>query len=121
MPKREPRSDDRKAEQRRMGARLRAAREEGGLTQSDLADAIGYLGPSAVSAIERGMYSMDALDLFAASKRLGYPIAYFVDPEFSERAPNWPRTKLEWKLLAGGDEKLAEAHFALDRVLAPVS
>jgi len=96
---------------------MRKVREELGWNQSRAAEAIGFISPSAISAIERGHNGIDALDLYTYARATGYPIAYFVDPNFAERAPDWPKTRMEWVNMAGGDARRAEAHWSLEQAL----
>lgn len=121
MPLKPPRSEERREEQARMGARFRNVREELGWSQAEAAEAMGFTSSSTVSAIERGINGIDALDLWHYARASGYPIQYFVDSTFSSKAPAWPRTKLEWQYLAGGDERRAEAHFAIERMFPSLS
>lgn len=118
MPKKPPRGYERLQQQRALGARIRAVLDELGWTQRQGAEAIGFSASSTLSNIIRGDNGIDALDLWEFARKTGYPYQYFVDPGYRLDS-RWPRTKLDWKLMAGGDEKRADAHWALDQALAP--
>jgi len=61
-----------------IGARLRKAREEAGLSQLQLAVALDYESATAISLIEAGERKVKAEDLQKATKVLHRDIAYFV-------------------------------------------
>lgn len=96
---------------------MRQVREELGWNQTKAAEAIGFASPSAVSAIERGQNGIDSIDLYNYAHATGYPVAYFLDPLFAERAPAWPKTRMEWINLAGGDTAKGDAHWSIEQVL----
>ena len=118
MPMRPPRDAARLQQQMMLGARMRKVREELAWSQGKAAEAIGFASPSAISAIERGLNGIDAIDLYNYARATGYPVAYFLDPNFAERAPAWPKTRMEWINLAGGDIARGDAHWAIEQVLS---
>lgn len=118
MPTKPPRDEGRLRLQRMLGERVRRVREEKGWTQREAANAMGYTSPSTISSIERGVNGVDSLDLWEYSLATGYPIQFFVDPNYRDKAPAWPRTRLEWVYLAGGDERRGDAHWSIERVLS---
>lgn len=72
------------------GARVRAARAAAGLTQLELARAMGYSTRSTISRIESGdnQIPMDRLDALAAA--LGTTPAYLLGQDEAEPAPPAP-------------------------------
>jgi transcriptional regulator with XRE-family HTH domain len=64
-----------------IGGRLKAAREENGLSQAQLAKELGYESATAVSLIESGERKVKAEDLQKAAQLLHKEIAYFVGQE----------------------------------------
>lgn len=121
MPSKPPRDDERMADQERVGARFRLVREELGWSQTEAARIMGKTSPSTFSAIERGVNGLDLLDAWYFARQSGYPLQFFVDPDFSRRAPAWPKTRLDWLNLAGGDERRADVHWTVDRTLPALS
>jgi Zn-dependent peptidase ImmA (M78 family)/transcriptional regulator with XRE-family HTH domain len=65
---------------RKIGARIRAARESSRMTQEDLTCAIGLADRQTLSAIEQGERRVKAEELVKASEVLGKPIDWFIDP-----------------------------------------
>lgn len=117
MPVRPPQTLARIAAKRRLGARIRQAREESHLNQIDLAKAVGFWSPNTISSIEKGKQGVDALYLWDICRATGKPLAFFLDPNWDEKRPDYPRTLLEWVRLTGGDEDLAQVHHSIDRSL----
>lgn len=75
--------------------RLKAARERVGLTQSELAERLGFKDRQTLTAIETGQRKLSAEELLRAVDVLGVDIDYFTDPfrlvgegSFSWRAAN---------------------------------
>lgn len=62
-----------------IGGRLRAARERAGLTQSQLADALGLEHRQTLAAIEAGDRRLTAAELIKAVHALGTDLDYFTD------------------------------------------
>jgi len=69
-----------------IGARLRKAREESGMSQSDLAKALGFGSATAVWLIESGARRLKAEGLQKAAEALGRPMGYFLGVD--EKAPD---------------------------------
>ena len=63
-----------------IGARLKALREERGLSQDDLARLFGFKDRQTVSAIETGERRLSAEELVLAVEKLGATLDYFTDP-----------------------------------------
>lgn len=63
-----------------MGRRLRALREQRGLSQKELADIFGIKDRQTVSAIESGDRRMTADELVTAIQKLNVSLEYFTDP-----------------------------------------
>ncbi len=63
-----------------IGARIRALREERGLSQEDLARQLGFKDRQTLSAIENGERRVTAEELLLAAERLGASLDYFTDP-----------------------------------------
>ncbi|MCY4573033.1 MAG: XRE family transcriptional regulator [Gemmatimonadetes bacterium] len=64
----------------RIGLRLRAARERSGLTQQQLADALGLRHRQTVASIEAGDRPLSAPELILGMQVLGVDLDYFTDP-----------------------------------------
>ncbi len=63
-----------------IGARIKALREERGLSQDDLARLFGFKDRQTVSAIETGERRVSAEELVIAIEKLGASLDYFTDP-----------------------------------------
>lgn len=92
---------------KRIGARLRAARVQAGLTQAQLAD--GRYTKAYVSALENGLVkpSMAALHFFAG--KLHLPIEQLL----SERERAWTRLEADLRLASGDWQQAVDAYTAL--------
>ena len=64
----------------RIGARIKALREERKLSQDDLARLFGFKDRQTVSAIETGVRRVTADELVLAVDKLEAPLEYFTDP-----------------------------------------
>ena len=60
--------------------RMKALREERGLSQDQLAQMFGFKDRQIVSAIETGTRRVKAEELVVAVERLGVPLEFFIDP-----------------------------------------
>ena len=103
-----------------IGARIKALREEKGLSQDDLARMFGFKDRQTVSAIETGERRVSAEELLTAVAKLGASLDYFTDPfllagdgKFSWR--RHPRVGLE---TVQAFERVAGRWIAADRTLA---
>lgn len=96
------------------GSRIRDARESTRTSQTELAAqvnrSLGWM-----SDIERGKNSIDAHDLYRLSRILGYPMEWFVDPNYDHRPLVGPLTRIEWEKMYTSRER-AEAHWLLDEI-----
>ena len=63
-----------------IGARIKALRQERGLSQEGLANLFGFKDRQTVSAIETGVRRVTANELLLAVERLNAPLDYFTDP-----------------------------------------
>ena len=63
-----------------IGTRIRALRQERGLSQDALARVFGFRDRQTVSAIETGVRRVTASELLLAVDKLNVPIDYFTDP-----------------------------------------
>ena len=79
-----------------IGARIRALREERGLSQEELARQLGFKDRQTLSAIETGERRVSAEELILAVRELGAPLDYFTDPYTltGEGHFSWRQTKV---------------------------
>ncbi len=85
-----------------IGARIRRAREEAGLTQVELGEALG-LGGGAVAQVELGHNALQLKHLLALPKILNRPIAWFLDlPSPAELTPDEEDLLAAYRALAPG-------------------
>jgi transcriptional regulator with XRE-family HTH domain len=84
-----------------IGTRIKALREQRGLSQDDLARLFGFKDRQTVSAIETGERRVSAEELLLAVGKLGVSLDYFMDPfrldgegRFSWRQTGLPTAKL---------------------------
>ena len=68
------------SQERRIGLRLRVARERAGMTQQALADALGLGHRQTLARIESGERRLSAGELIGAMSFLGVDLDYFTDP-----------------------------------------
>lgn len=99
-----------------LGARLRAARVNAGMTQEELASRVGRK-KNWLSDIERGRRGIDPHTLQDIANITGRPIEYFTNPDYDtqrRRELSRPATREDWELLYAGDPERAAAHASLD-------
>jgi transcriptional regulator with XRE-family HTH domain len=89
---------------RRIGQRLREARQRAGLTQQQLA-ADRYT-KAYVSALETGIARPSMVALAFLSERLGLPASHFID----EAHPVWTRLEVDMRLAAGDWQEAADGY-----------
>jgi Zn-dependent peptidase ImmA (M78 family)/transcriptional regulator with XRE-family HTH domain len=92
-----------------VGERVREAREAAGLTQGQLAAAIG-LERTALVRVESGQRQLNAMELFRLSDTLGVPLAHFVSPPL-------PAMVSRRQTLGEGRTSADRARFRLDVAL----
>ena len=63
-----------------IGMRIKALRQERGLSQNELAQVFGFKDRQTVSAIETGVRRVIASELLLAVEKLNVPLEYFTDP-----------------------------------------
>lgn len=116
MPLRQPRDEARVSRQRSVGRRIRRAREEMGATRADWCQQLGYT-QSWLQGIETGVNGIDALDLERIARITGYPVDYFVNPNFDARQVIKPQTRGDWDTLYPERPEVAALHWEIDRKL----
>jgi XRE family transcriptional regulator, fatty acid utilization regulator len=67
-------------QQKFIGSRVRAAREERQLTQQTLSQTLGFKDRQSLSAIEQGIRAVSAEELMKLMQALGHDLDYFMDP-----------------------------------------
>lgn len=112
---RRPRSEEHVAYIAWLGRRVKTAREKAGYSQYELAERVGK-SQNWVHDVERGAVSPAAFDLQRIAKATDYPVAWFIDPDFSLTFRR-PATRYEWEQLFG-DEDRARAHYEVDRAFS---
>jgi Zn-dependent peptidase ImmA (M78 family)/DNA-binding XRE family transcriptional regulator len=103
-----------------IGARIKALREQRGLSQDDLARVFGFKDRQTVSAIETGERRVSAEELLLAVEKLGVSLDYFSDPFLlvGEGKFSWRQTGLRPENLSAY-ERNAGRWIAAFRRLAP--
>jgi Zn-dependent peptidase ImmA (M78 family)/DNA-binding XRE family transcriptional regulator len=103
-----------------IGARIKALREQCGLSQDDLARVFGFKDRQTVSAIEMGERRVSAEELLLAVEKLGVSLDYFSDPFLlvGEGKFSWRQTGLRPERLSGY-ERNAGRWIAAFRRMAP--
>ena len=99
-----------------LGARLRAARLQSGMTQEEMASEVRRK-KNWLSDIERGRRGIDPHTLQEIAAVTGRPVEYFTNPEYdAERSEQLhrPASREDWELLYAGDPERAAAHASLD-------
>lgn len=101
-----------------IGSRIRALREEKGLTQEDLSRMLGFNDRQTLSAIENGERRVSADELLLLVGRLAVPLEYFTDPFrlVGEGAFSWRQRNVDLERL-GVYEQSAGRWIAAYRVL----
>jgi len=92
---------------RRIGARIREARQRAGLTQQQLAGE--RYTKAYVSALETGIARPSMVALSYLSDRLGLPASHFID----EGHPAWTRLEVDMRLAAGDWQSAADGYRTL--------
>lgn len=103
-----------------IGARIKALREEKGLSQDDLARSFGFKDRQTVSAIETGERRVSAEELLAAIEKLGGSLDYFTNPFLlvGEGKFSWRQSNVVLERLTGYERRSGRWIAAL-RTLAP--
>ena len=103
-----------------IGKRIKALREERGLSQERLAEMFGFNDRQTVSAIETGARRVTAAELVLAVEKLGMPLEYFTDPFLlaGEGRFSWRQSGVEVQELEAY-ERRAGRWIAAFRTLAP--
>ena len=92
---------------RRIGQRIREARQRAGLTQQQLAG--DRYTKAYVSALETGIARPSMVALSFLSERLGLPASHFID----EAHPAWTRLEVDMRLAAGDWQVAADGYQSL--------
>ena len=105
---------------RLIGRRIRALREERGLSQERPAEMFGFKDRQTVSAIETGARRVTAEELVLAVERLRAPLEYFTDPFLfvGEGRFSWRQSGVDVRQLEA-HERRAGRWIAAYRTLAP--
>ncbi|MXY96396.1 MAG: ImmA/IrrE family metallo-endopeptidase [Gemmatimonadetes bacterium] len=103
-----------------IGRRIKALREERGLSQESVAHLFGFKDRQTVSAIETGARRVTAEELLLAVVRLGAPLEYFTDPFLlaGEGCFSWRQTGVEVERLKACEQS-AGRWIGAYRALAP--
>jgi Zn-dependent peptidase ImmA (M78 family)/DNA-binding XRE family transcriptional regulator len=103
-----------------IGARIKALREERGLSQEHLAQVFGFKDRQTVSAIETGERRVSAEELLVAVEKLGAPLDYFTNPFLlvGEGKFSWRQSNVSLERLSAF-ERSAGRWIAAQRTLAP--
>ena len=103
-----------------IGARIKALRDQLGLSQDDLARVFGFRDRQTVSAIETGERRVSAEELLLAVEKLGVSLDYFSDPFLlvGEGRFSWRQTGLRPERLSAY-ERNAGRWIAAFRRMAP--
>lgn len=92
----------------RLGGLIQSRRQDAGLTQADLAEAVGLAAPQTVSDIERGVREVKAWELARIARALRTPLDHLL--ELEER----PSAQVMWRRGSTAAAKQTEERF-LDR------
>lgn len=103
-----------------IGRRIKALREERGLSQESVANLFGFKDRQTVSAIETGARRVTAEELLLAVESLGAPLEYFTDPFLlaGEGRFSWRQTGVEVDRLKACEQS-AGRWIGAFRTLAP--
>src|SRR6266478_2094491 len=103
-----------------IGARIKALREQRGLSQEDLARVFGFKDRQTVSAIETGERRLSADELLTAVQKLGATLDYFTNPFLlvGEGKFSWRQSNVALERLNGFERRSGRWIAAL-RTLAP--
>jgi Zn-dependent peptidase ImmA (M78 family)/transcriptional regulator with XRE-family HTH domain len=103
-----------------IGARIKALREEQGLSQDDLARVFGFKDRQTVSAIETGERRVSAEELLTAVEKLGASLDYFTNPFLlvGEGKFSWRQSNVALERLTAF-ERVSGRWIAALRTLAP--
>jgi Zn-dependent peptidase ImmA (M78 family)/DNA-binding XRE family transcriptional regulator len=105
-----------------IGTRIKALREQRGLSQDDLARVFGFKDRQTVSAIETGERRVSADELLLAVERLGVSLDYFSDPFLliGEGKFSWRQTGLRPERLSAYERNAGRWIAAFRRMAAEV-
>ena len=103
-----------------IGRRIKALREERGLSQERVAEIFGFKDRQTVSAIETGARRVTAEELLLAVERLDAPLEYFTDPFLlaGEGRFSWRQTGVDAERLEACEQS-AGRWIGAFRTLAP--
>lgn len=103
-----------------IGRRIKALREERGLSQESVAHLFGFKDRQTISAIETGARRVTAEELLLAVEKLGAPLEYFTDPFLlaGEGRFSWRQTGVDAEQLQACEQS-AGRWIGAFRTLAP--
>lgn len=99
--------------QKIIAKRLKAARDERGLTQQQLSDQLGFNDRQTLATIESGQRKVSAEELIQIMQILGKDLDYFTDPYRLDG-----EGKFSWRAAEGTDEKLGAFEMRASKWLA---
>ncbi len=86
-----------------IGARMKALRQERGLSQDGMAQVFGFKDRQTISAIETGVRQVRATELLLVAERLNVPLDFFTDPFRVDG-----EVRFSWRQSGVGRSELAE-------------
>lgn len=98
-----------------IGARMRRAREDAGLTTTDVAHRRGRT-PQWLSEIERGNANISFYEAANLSRIYGTPIEMFVGPAVAPSTFRLPQSLADWQAMYRQLPGRAYAHYQLDEL-----
>ena len=98
-----------------IGARMRRAREDTGLTSTEVAHKRGH-SPQWLSDIERGGANVTLYEAAYLARIYGTPIEMFVGPTVAPSTFRLPQTLADWQAMYREQPGRARAHYQLDEI-----
>jgi transcriptional regulator with XRE-family HTH domain len=72
-----------------------------------------------LSDVEHGKHSIDPHELKRLADAAGFPVDWFLDPQYDRRPVTAPMTRVEWERIYADPER-AEIHWQIDQLLRRV-
>ena len=98
-----------------IGSRMRRAREDAGLTTTEVARKRGH-SPQWLSDIERGEANITFYEAAYLARIYETPIEMFVGPTVAPSSFRIPQSLTDWQAMYRGQPGRAHAHYDLDEV-----